>query len=162
MRHKRAVLNTQRQECDICLVSIASPILLGIYIDGILTREYEKSGKSSDILPVIFCEVMDRYTIKRVFYANGPGNFSALKLTHIFLQTLSIANDIELFCADSFHFTKDSFIEAYGKIHFFKENDIIKVARLESKQNAIFALPKVLDSTRFSDICFPLYILPAT
>ena len=151
----------QQTKCDICLFSVSSPILLGIYIDFKLTKKLESSGKTSDVLPQLFSEVMSKYYINHIFYANGPGNFSAIKLTHIFLQTLSIINNIELFCVDSFYFTKDKFIEAYGKIHFFKENNDIKTIKLESKQNAVFDLPLVLDSTRFSNSCFPLYILPA-
>lgn len=162
MRCKKKILNTQQHKCDICLISISSPILLGIYIDNKLIKKFESIGKTSDILPQLFSEVMNEYCINRVFYANGPGNFSALKLTHIFLQTLSIINNIELFCVDSFYFTKDDFIEAYGRIHFLKENNDIKTIKLESKQNAVFKLPFVLDATRFSNSCFPLYILPAT
>lgn len=151
----------QLQECDIVLISISSPILLGVYVDNKLIKEYKMSGKTSDVLPKLFCEVMLSYRIDRVFYANGPGNFGAIKLTHIFLQTLCLTKNINLYCADSFYFTKDDFIEAYGKIHFFKEKDMIKTIKLEDKRNAVFELPCILDSTRFSDSCFPLYILPA-
>lgn len=151
----------QLQKCDIVLISVSSPILLGIYIDNKLCKKIEMFGKTSDVLPELFCKIMCEYSIDRIFYANGPGNFSALKLTHIFLQTLNILNNIELFCVDSFYFTKDDFIEAYGKIYFFKENNDIKITKLEVKKSAVFELPYIIDSTRFSNSCFPLYVLPA-
>ncbi|WP_181646770.1 hypothetical protein [Helicobacter sp. 16-1353] len=124
-------------------------------------KKYIKDGKTSDILSSLFDEILHNYKIENIFYANGPGNFSSLKLTHIFLQTLYIIQGIKLFCADSFSFTKDEFINAYGKIHFLKQNGVIKTTQLNDKKNARFELPNKLDSSIFSDSCFPLYILPA-
>ncbi len=151
----------QRQKCDIILVSVSSPILLGIYINNKLLKKFETSGKTSDVLFDVFFDIMSEYSISRIFYANGPGNFSSIKLTHIFLQTLKIIEDVELFCVDSFYFTKDNFIEAYGRIHFFKENNDIKTIKLEVKKSAVFELPDIIDSAKFSNSCFPLYVLPA-
>ncbi|MDE6886165.1 MAG: hypothetical protein K2P17_03915 [Helicobacteraceae bacterium] len=147
--------------CDIVLVSVNSPALLGIYQNNKLICEFKESGKSSDILPKIFNEVIKNYKIENIFYANGPGNFSAIKLTHIFLQTLNIVNGISLFCADSFTFSDDKFINAYGKIHFFKENGEIKSTRLKERLEAKFKLPKEINKSLFHQNCTPLYILPA-
>ena len=99
--------------------------------------------------------------ISNIFYANGPGNFSAIKLTHIFLQTLSIAKNIPLFCADAFHFSNGEFINAYSKVHFYKEGGEIRTKTLSAKQQNHFSLPRVLDMSIFSSKCEPLYILPA-
>lgn len=173
-----------QSKCDVVLISVNSPILLGIYEDSRLVESFALEGKTSEILPRLFGEILERRAIGRVFYANGPGNFSALKLTHIFLQTLQIAANIELFCADSFSFTRDSHINAYGKIHFFKENGEIKTTHLEESFEARFALPNVLNpvifdaqdsedsqdsppqcapknaAIFFSKNCLPLYVLP--
>ena len=154
---------------DLLLISVDSPIMLGIYEDKMLTRSFAKEGKFSDTLPKLFGEILrDIGEDFDIYYANGPGNFSALKLTHIFLQSLIIARNsvnqnrkIRLFCADSFHFSDSEFINAYGKIHFFKENGEIRTTTLESKRQNAFTLPKRLDSSIFSDKCEPLYILPA-
>ncbi len=182
-----------RCKCDIVLISVNSPAIIGIYqekdcVDSIdcsgisrfllqkvesinldsthksskiLTYYAKKDGKTSDVLALMFDEILRYYTIERIFYANGPGNFSAIKLTHIFLQTLAFINDIELFCADSFYFTKDEFINAYGRIYFYKNKGKIKTTMLDNKKNAIFTLPNVLNASAFSKDCFPLYILPA-
>ena len=99
--------------------------------------------------------------ISNIFYTNGPGNFSAIKLTHIFLQTLSIAKNIPLFCADAFHFSNGEFINAYSKVHFYKEGGEIRTKTLSTKQQNHFSLPRVLDMSIFRDKCEPLYILPA-
>lgn len=148
-------------KCDIVLISINSPIIIGVYEDSKLVYEDSKSGKTSDILPDLFYNVMQNYKIKRIFYSNGPGNFSAIKLTHIFIQTFAIISDIKIFCTDSFSFTKDKFINAYGRIHFFKEDGIIKTIELTNKKNTQFELPQIIDCEIFSNFCLPLYILPA-
>lgn len=148
-------------QIDILLLSVDSPISLGIYEDKRLISSFQKEGKIGDILPLSFREILRDYEIRNIFYANGPGNFSAIKLTHIFLQTLAITKGIKLFCADSFNFTNEKFINAYGKIHFVKENDEIKSLALESRIKNDFILPELLDESIFSDKCEPLYVLPA-
>lgn len=148
-------------QIDILLLSVDSPISLGIYKDKRLISSFQKEGKIGDILPLSFREILRDYEIRNIFYANGPGNFSAIKLTHIFLQTLAITKGIRLFCADSFRFTNGKFINAYGKIHFVKENDEIKSLALESRIKNDFILPELLDESIFSDKCEPLYVLPA-
>ncbi|RDU65579.1 hypothetical protein [Helicobacter sp. MIT 14-3879] len=146
---------------NIVLISVDSPIKLGIYDNNYLTKSFELSGKIGDTLPRIFSEVLKEYEIENIFYANGPGNFSAIKLTHIFLQTLSIVKKINLFCADSFYFTNQRYINAYGKIHFFKKDNEILSTKLDEKIPNIFILPNKIDKNIFSAKCKPLYILPA-
>ncbi len=202
---------------DLLLISVDSPILLGIYENKKLVKSLSKEGKFSDSLPNLFGAILVEYfggemnlsnyvnraplssrapfsslrgrqpeAIQKktpqdafnIYYANGPGNFSAIKLTHIFLQTLQISlnalcrresnatkstatNKVRLFCADAFHFSDSEFINAYSKIHFVKENGEIRTTTLESKRVNSFTLPKTLDTSIFSDKCIPLYILPA-
>lgn len=174
---------------DLLLISVDSPIRLGIYEDKKLVKSFCKDGKFSDSLPQLFGEILEEYFADKapnpqdllpqdefnIYYANGPGNFSAIKLTHIFLQTLQISlnalfrhesntaksKQIRLFCADAFHFSDSKFINAYSKIHFVKENDEIRTTTLETKRVNSFTLPKTLDTSIFSDKCAPLYILPA-
>lgn len=152
---------------NLLLISVDSPIMLGIYDNQTLTHSFIKEGKFSETLPFVFSNILRDIGDFDIYYANGPGNFSAIKLTHIFLQSLVIAQNgikphkINLFCADSFHFSPSKFINAYGKIHFFKQNGKICTTTLESKRQNAFILPKALDFSIFSTQCKPLYILPA-
>lgn len=148
-------------QIDVLLLSVDSPILLGIYNDNKLISSIKQEGKISEVLPPVFKEILRNYEVQSIFYSNGPGNFSAIKLTHIFLQTIRITRGIQLFCADSFNFTNAKYINAYGKIHFYKESSSIKSIALESKIQNNFILPQILDSSIFSSECKPLYILPA-
>ena len=161
---------------DLLLISVDSPILLGIYEGQRLVQSYERAGKFSDTLPQLFSEILRKVRkntpTPNIYYANGPGNFSAIKLTHIFLQTLSITQNIRLFCADAFHFSDSKFINAYGKVHFYKDSardsmadsakcGAIRTTALDSKHPNSFTLPQRLDLHIFSENCAPLYVLPA-
>jgi len=60
------------------IISIASPIVLGVYRDGILVEEIESSGKTSDILVDLISDIIDRYPISYMIYARGPGSYMAI------------------------------------------------------------------------------------
>lgn len=161
-----------QNEYSLLLISVDSPVLLGVYKDENLIDSTEMAGKFSEILPCLFDGVFkgellnkdfkgDSSGISKIFYTNGPGNFSAIKMTHIFLQTIKIARNIPLFCTDAFAFSQNEFINAYGKIHFYKQNGEILTTPLSQKLPNSFALPTTINPHIFSNKCEPLYILPA-
>lgn len=145
---------------DLVLLSSLSPILYGIYRDGKLVASFQTQEKTLDALLKVFA-IIKEYGVKRVFYANGPGSFTAIKLTHIFLQTLQIAEGIELFCVDSFYFNANSPIKAFGNQYFFKTKEGIVLQSLQEIPRDAFMLPKELRIRDFSLNCQPLYVLPA-
>lgn len=148
-------------KCDIVLISINSNVMVGIYKNNNMFENYLECGKTSDVLPNIFNKIFKKYKIENIYYANGPGNFSAIKLTHVFLQTLKIIENFGLYCVDSFYFTQDRFINAYGRIYFFKEEGLINTKKLDEKIEAKFSLPRFINKNDFKEDCMPLYILPA-
>ncbi len=90
---------------SIALVSIGLPIKCGLYENNILIKEMVSDDLPLIALPRIFESLlptpkqnaMYRDTkIESIYYANGPGSFTALKLTHIFLHTLAMIYDIKL------------------------------------------------------------------
>ncbi len=87
----------------------------------------------------------------------------AIKISYIFLKTLSIVKDIPLFAADAFVFNGETPIKAVGKLYFVKENGIIRTKKLDlnNKELSPLNLPLILDKTLFSKETEPLYILPA-
>ncbi len=148
-------------EIDVLVISLTSPLKVGLYKNNFLIKEYVKYEQTSEILPVVFDDILKIYRIKSLFFANGPGSFMSIKVSYIFLKTLSVSLGVELLGSDGFLFNKNRPIRAMKKVYFVKENGKIdtKIMKDEIEQN--FNLPKLLDRAKFSKNCEPLYILPA-
>lgn len=145
---------------DLLLFSSLNPVLYGIYTQGRLIESFQCEDKTLNAL-IKVQEAIAAYGVKRVFYANGPGSFTAIKLTHIFLQTLHIVEGIELFCVDSFFFNSNAPIKAFGNRYFQKKQGQIVLESFEKQPESVFALPKILNEEAFGSHCEPLYVLPA-
>lgn len=144
------------------VISIANPLLIGIYKDKILIEEINKEGMTSDILPTIFENLLEVYDIKRVTYVNTPGSYMAIKVAYVFLKTISITKNIEFFACSGFEFNENSPIKALGKKYFINSSTGIKVDFLDKDTKmSDFKLPKQLNSINFSDETLPIYNLPA-
>ncbi len=152
-----------RIDVDILVISLNSPLLVGVYHKDKLIKKYIKNEKTSDILPIIFENIIKNYTIKGLFFANGPGSFMAIKVTYLFLKTLSITKQIPIFCADGFYFNQNSPIKASGNRFFMKKNGNINIKKLENLDGLIkpFELPSILNKKIFKSKVEPLYVLPA-
>jgi tRNA A37 threonylcarbamoyladenosine modification protein TsaB len=146
----------------VLVISIANPILVGIYDNNNqLIKQISKEGKTSDILPLIFEDILNQFDIKELFYVNGPGSYMSIKVSYVFLKTLSIIKELKFFGAEGFYFNNNSPIKALGKKYFFKKEDSIEIDFLNDCKIEEFSLPKVLDNTIFKEDAKPLYVLPA-
>lgn len=147
----------------ILVISIATPILVGIYEDNKIIETISKDGKTSDVLPIIFSDILKQYKINEILYVNGPGSFMAIKVGFIFLKTLSITQNLRLKAIDGFTFNNNSPIKALGKKYFFKdENGKIDIKFLDEDtiiEN--FKLPQILNQDIGSINSLPSYNLPA-
>ena len=142
---------------DVLLVALSSPIKIGIYENNKLIDTIVSGDKTSDILPQIYKTIFQKYNVERLFYANGPGSFMAIKVAYIFLKSISILKKIPLFATDAFYFNENQPIKAIGKLCFVKIAQEIKTQKLETVPVAEFILPDVLDYNEFSKITTPLY-----
>lgn len=142
---------------DLVFITLSSPIQVGVYEDNLLIESISTNEKSSDVLPNIFNELSSRYEIKKLFYANGPGSFMAIKIAYIFLKSMSILKNIPLLATDAFYFNKNQPIKAIGKLFFVKIRSEIKTQKLEIAPEVSFMLPDVLDYSEFSTAAAPLY-----
>ena len=147
---------------EVLVISISNPILIGIYENEELINEYKIEGKTSDLLPSLFEELLNKYDIKRLNYVNTPGSYMAIKVAYIFLKTISISKKIEFRAVEGFKFNENSPIKALGKKYFIKEGNDIKVDFLE-KDCIIrdFKLPKSISKINFNKQTLPIYNLPA-
>ncbi len=146
---------------DILLIALSSPVKIGIYENSKLIETITSDKKSSDILPIIFLGIFEKYSVERLFYANGPGSFMAIKVAYIFLKSISILKNIPLFATDAFKFNKNSPIKAIGKLCFVKISSEIKTQKLEIVPEASFTLPDALDYNEFTTDATPLYMIGA-
>jgi hypothetical protein len=136
--------------------------LVGIYENKKLIKSYENDGVTSDVLPLIFENILNEYKINRIYYVNTPGSYMAIKVAYVFLKTLSITKNIELKSCSGFEFNGNSPIKALGKKYFINDENGIKVDFLDNKSTmSDFKLPDLLENINFSDETLPIYNLPA-
>ena len=145
------------KEVEVVLVALSSPIQIGIYENSKLLKLIKSDEKSSEILPKLYKEIFEDYSVKSLFYANGPGSFMAIKVSYIFLKSLSILKKIPFFATDAFYFNNNKPIKAIGKLFFVKISSEIKTLKLETAPSMEFRLPDVLDYNEFSTIVTPAY-----
>lgn len=147
---------------DLLVFCVRSPLHYGIYHRNRLESTHCIEGKISNALPQMYlCLKSQNLHIQNIYYACGPGNLSALKLTHIFLHTLSLTQNINLFATDSFSLTNNAPIYAFGNKYFIKRNDKIEFISLPKQSPKPFGFPKILNKDLFCLEKKPLYIIPA-
>lgn len=136
---------------------------MGVYENNTLIEKFQSQEKTSDILPKIFDTILKQYNLNTLYFAKGPGSFMAIKITYLFLKTVSITKNMPLFATDGFAFNQNSPIKAIGTLYFIKKNGKISTQKIDEIKEKIkpFDLPKILDKKIFTSECEPLYILPA-
>jgi len=144
------------------IISIANPILIGIYKDGILVETIKEIGKTSDILPHTVDNILKNNTLDEIIYVNGPGSYMSIKISYIFLKTLSITIDVPFFAISGFDTNGNSPIKALGQKYFFLDTDNeIKMRFLEENEKIDdFVLPQKIDYSLCFENTLPNYQLP--
>ena len=147
---------------SVVVIPIASPILIGVYKNNKLIDSISKEGKTSEILPLVFQDLLQNYEIEKIIYVNGPGSYMAIKVAYIFLKTLTQTLNIEFLAASGFIFNNNSPIKAIGKKYFFNIDGNIEIKSLDEKTKLNdFTLPKILNNNLFTSKTLPNYVLPA-
>jgi len=106
-------------------VALSSPLHVGLYEDTVLIEQYSLSEQTSEALPQIFEKISKTYRVKQLFFAKGPGSFMSIKVSYIFLKTLSITLGIPLYATDGFTFNGGAPIKAMRQLYFVKEDNTI-------------------------------------
>ncbi|GAA7604365.1 tRNA (adenosine(37)-N6)-threonylcarbamoyltransferase complex dimerization subunit type 1 TsaB [Helicobacter pylori] len=156
-------------ELDLVLISLGERVLLGVYQNNFLCTFYASKSKTSEALVEVFSQLFEDFKnptlpaikIKGVYYAKGPGSFTSLKLTHVFLHTLALIHDFELYSTTGFDFNDNTPILAYANKYFVsKETGSLsdfKDLKIAPKD---FMLPPFLEKDKFTQLNTPFYILP--
>ncbi len=147
---------------DAVVIALGSPVYVGIYDEnGQLSESIHSDGLGSDVLPSIFEDILNRYCLKHLIYANGPGSFMGIKVAYLFLKTLSIVRNIPLLAVDGFFFNENNPIKAVGKLYFVKNSNTITMEPLEKPILRGFELPQTIDVKNFNTDSAPYYGIDA-
>ncbi len=150
----------QKPTADVVLIALTPPAKVGLYIDKNLYKSYILHEQISESLSPLFEELFAEYEIKNILYAKGPGSFMAIKISYIFLKTLSIAKNIDIYAVEGFEFNKNSPIKANGNNYFHKRDGKIEIGFLDDSRLREFELPESFEITKYSKEIEPLYVLP--
>ena len=146
---------------ELLIVSISSPLLIGLYEEGRLIKTVSSKLKTSEILLPIISETLDQYDVSRMIYTRGPGSYMAIKLTYIMLKTIEITRGIKCVGCSGFALNGDQPIKAVGNLYFIKEKETIMTKKYEQPVDANFALPQSIHDLELDEESTPEYILPA-
>jgi hypothetical protein len=148
-------------EITLLILSIASPLQIGVYEDGVLIDQYSSSQKTSEILLPLVTQLLEKYEVKRVIYTRGPGSYMAIKLTYIMLKTIEIVRGIECLGCSGFSLNGGKPIKAIGNLYFIKEKETIITKKFEQPVQAEFILPQSIQDLVIDEESTPEYMLPA-
>lgn len=140
------------------MISLSSPILVGIYENSEKIREFSSEKHASDAIVEILREIRSEFTIKSIIYANGPGSFMGLKVAYVVLKTFCIATNCDFYAVSGFELNGNGAIRANKALSFVKNGDEIKLLKCEPSK---FKLPQNLVSLNKNSDTLPNYVIDA-
>ena len=146
---------------QLLVISIASPLLVGVYREGELIERISSDKKTSEVLLPVIAELMERYPIESIIYTRGPGSYMAIKLTYIMLKTIEIVRDIPCYGCSAFMLNGGQPIKAIGNLYFIKEKETIMTKKYEQPPKTEFTLPQRIHDLELDGESTPEYVLPA-
>lgn len=146
---------------SLLIISISTPLLVGVYRDDILVASTQSEKKTSEVLLPILTDYLDKYDIDHITYTKGPGSYMAIKLTYIVLKTIEITRGIKCFGCSGFALNGGEPIKAIGNLYFIKEKETIITKKYEQPVYAPFVLPQSIHDLSIDEESTPEYMLPA-
>ena len=145
---------------SLLVISLSTPLLIGVYKDNILIEKKESNLKTSDILLPLIEELFKKYNFKEMIYTNSPGSYMSNKLTYITLKTIETIKDISLFGCSGFTLNNNQPIKAMGNLYFIKEKETIITKKLTQPIKVEFTLPNNIKELKLEKPNLE-YFLPA-
>ena len=149
------------KQYSLLIISISSPLLIGVYENDLLIKTISSEKKTSEILLPVIMECLEDYDISKIIYTRGPGSYMAIKLTYIMLKTIEITRGIRCFGCSGFALNDDQPIKAIGNLYFIKEKETIITKKYEQPVIAKFTLPQSIHDLKLDEESTPDYVLPA-
>jgi len=161
MSYKAESLQSHLHKFKLLIISISSPLLVGVYKDEELVESTSSEQKTSEALLPILKQYLSKYDISSTIYTRGPGSHMSTKLTYIILKTIEITRDIKCFGCSAFLFNNAKPIKAIANLYFSKEKDTIITKKYQQPVPACFALPQSIHDLEIDEESTPEYMLPA-
>ena len=146
---------------ELLLISISTPLLIGVYKDKELIETLSSDKKTSQILLPLLKECMERYELTNIIYTRGPGSYMAIKLTYIMLKTIEIVKGIKCVGCSAFALNGGAPIKAVGSLYFTKEKETIITKKFEQPIVSEFTLPQSIHDLPLDEESTPEYVIPA-
>jgi len=146
---------------QLLIISISSPLLVGVYKDSILIDSFESEKKTSEILLPLIDKCIDKYPLSSIIYTRGPGSYMAIKLTYIMLKSIEIIRGIKCLGCSGFALNGGQPIKAIGNLYFIKEKETIITKKYEQPILVKFTLPQSIHDLALDEESTPEYLLPA-
>jgi tRNA A37 threonylcarbamoyladenosine modification protein TsaB len=143
------------------VISISSPLLIGLYRGSELIESKSSEKKTSEILLPTLMEYIKAYDVSHIIYTRGPGSYMAIKLTYIMLKTLEIVHGIKCLGCSGFMLNGGKPIKAIGNLYFIKEKETIITKKFEQPVISHFTLPQSIHDLKLDEESIPDYVLPA-
>ena len=141
--------------------TIAKPLEIGFYENGNLIEVKDYDGMTSDILLPILEDILEKNSIEKIIYTNGPGSHMATKIAYVLLKTLSIIKQIPFYAVSAFELNGNNPIKALGKLYFIKEKETIITLRFDKEPKSSFIMPDSLNSLNILEANEPNYQIAA-
>ena len=148
-------------EVTLLVVSIASPLLVGVYENGRLIETQSSEKKTSEILLPLLQRLLEQYNVQEIIYTRGPGSYMAIKLTYVVLKTIEIVQGIRVSGCSGFSLNGGQPIKAIGNLYFIKEKETIITKKFEEPVDVSFTLPHSIQDLVIDEESTPEYLLPA-
>ena len=146
---------------ELLIISISSPLIIGVYEDGELIESISSEKKTSQILLPLLKACLEKYDISTMIYTRGPGSYMAIKLTYIMLKTIEITRDIKCVGCSGFALNGGEPIKAIGNLYFIKEKETIITKKYEQPVDVYFAFPQSIHDLELDEESTPDYKIPA-
>lgn len=148
-------------EYTLLILSISSPLLIGVYQNGKLIETVKSSKKISEILLDLVAGFLKKYPVSNIVYTRGPGSYMSIKLTYIILKTIEIVEKIPFSGCSAFAVNGGRPVKAIGKLYFVKEGNIVKTEKFDNPVPQIYELPESLENLPIDEEAIPDYMMPA-
>lgn len=138
------------------IISLSSPLLVGLYENGIKFKDIVTDEHVSEALISLLDELDSNYKIEKIIYANTPGSFMGLKTAYIILKTFCLVRDCEFLAVSGFELNGGRAIRANKKLSFVMQD---KVVVLKPDEPSPFVLPQKLSMINLGIDTLPEYII---